>query len=316
MLREFLVNLFFVLVEWIRGILLTIIPSLNPKKDVTDKIVLITGGASGIGRIMAQSFAKLGAIVVIWDVNETGLKEVEKDIKESGGKCYSYVCDISERKNVYSTADQVKANLGTDHIDILINNAGIVNGKRFLDLDDERIERLMKVNSQAHFWTTKAFLPSMMEKNSGHIVAIASIAGLSGGCNMSDYCASKFSNIGFMEALMYELDSDGYTGVKTTIVCPWYINTGLFAGVQTGIIPLLEPSYVAKRIVEAVLREQELLFLPRLLYFMYTLKTLLPIQAMIKMFRALNGHRQMDTFVGREGVIGVSKGTPTPSRAL
>ena len=282
---------------------MALIPNCFLRKDVTNKVILITGGASGIGRFMADKFASLNAKIVIWDVNEAGLSETVDSINKRMDKqvCFSFKCDISDRKAVYETADLVRQEVGD--VDILINNAGIVNGKRFLVLEEDKVERLLDINLKSHFWTIKAFLPSMMSKNSGHVVSIASIAGLSGGCNMTDYCASKFGAVGLMEALMYELRSDGYDGIYTTTVCPWYINTGLFAGVQAGIIPFLDPESVAERIVGGVLRNQEMLFLPRLLYIMNVFKSFLPIKAMVHLFRALNGHRQMDTFVGREGML-------------
>ncbi len=81
--------------------------------------------------------------------------------------------------------------------------------------------------------TTKAFLPDMMATNKGHIVSIASVAGLSGSVKLSDYCASKFAAVGFEESLRLELQCDGYYGIHSTVVCPFFINTGMFAGVKS-----------------------------------------------------------------------------------
>ena len=84
--------------------------------------------------------------------------------------------------------------------------------------------------------TTKAFLPSMLENNHGHVVTIASSAGLFGVCGLCDYCASKFGAVGFDESLMMELRAMKKTGVHTTVVCPFFINTGMFDGVKTRYI--------------------------------------------------------------------------------
>lgn len=108
--------------SWLLGIWSFFIPKKYRMKKIEGEIVLITGAASGLGRIMAIRFAKLKARVVIWDVNEAGLKDTAKFVKRFGAQCYHYVCDISDRKLVYATADKVKADVG--NVSILINNAG------------------------------------------------------------------------------------------------------------------------------------------------------------------------------------------------
>lgn len=112
---------------------------------------------------------------------------------------FCYKINLCERNSIYETAKRVKEDIGS--VDILINNAGVVSGKNFLDIPDEKIELTLKVNTLAHFWTVKAFLPDMVKKNSGHIVTVASVAGNLAGCAMSDYHASKFANVGFDLAL-------------------------------------------------------------------------------------------------------------------
>lgn len=142
----------------IRAIVLFFIPKCLRFKDVSNDIVLITGGASGLGRLMAIRFAKLGAKVVIWDLNAAGLEETAKMIeelrskKESVGKCHYYQVDISNRFNVYAAADRVKQEIGT--VSIVVNNAGIVTGKRFLECQDEQIIKTFDVNTLAHFWVS------------------------------------------------------------------------------------------------------------------------------------------------------------------
>lgn len=172
-----LLSIFKMLIKWIEGMVLAFTPSKFLEKDVSGQVVLITGGASGIGRIMAEKFAERGARIVIWDVNESGLKETKDHLNQRHGKqvCSSFVCDISDRETVYRTAEEVRAQIGC--IDILVNNAGIVNGKRLLQLDDSKIVKLLEINTLSHFWTVKAFLPDMISRRRGHIVSIASIAG-------------------------------------------------------------------------------------------------------------------------------------------
>ncbi|KFV40165.1 Epidermal retinol dehydrogenase 2, partial [Tyto alba] len=202
------------------------------KKNVSGEIVLITGAGSGIGRLLSLKFASLGATLVLWDINQEGLKETSRLARENGAvRVHSYICDCCKRQDVYRVADQVKKEVGD--VNILINNAGIVTGKRFTDCPDSLVEKNMEVNIMAHFWSYKAFLPAMVASNHGHLVSIASSAALTGVRGLSDYCASKFAAVGFAESVDLEMRYLGKTGVKTTIVCPFLINTGMFEGCRT-----------------------------------------------------------------------------------
>ncbi|NXA54094.1 RDHE2 dehydrogenase, partial [Nothocercus julius] len=271
------------------------------KKSVAGEIVLITGAGSGIGRLLSIKFARLGATLVLWDINQEGLKETSRLAKENGAvRVQSYICDCSKRQEVNRVADQVKKEVGD--VSILINNAGIVTGKRFIDCPDSLVEKTMEVNIMAHFWTYKAFLPAMMASNHGHLVSIASSAGLIGVNRLADYCASKFAAVGFAESVSLEMKDLGKTGIKTTIVCPYFISTGMFDGCQTKwprLLPILEPEYVAERIVTAVRQNQEILILPRSLYFFFALKNMLPVKVGVLLGDFAGALHFMDTFRGR-----------------
>ncbi|XP_066037111.1 epidermal retinol dehydrogenase 2-like [Chamaea fasciata] len=271
------------------------------KKNVSGEIVLITGAGSGIGRLLAIKFASLGATVVLWDINQEGLNCTVKLARENGaGRVHSYICDCSKRQDVYRAADQVKKEVGD--VSILINNAGIVIGKRFLESPDSLLEKTMEVNTVAHFWTYKAFLPAMIAANHGHLVSIASCAGLCGGNQLSDYCASKFAAIGFAESIDMEMRVLRKTGVKTTIVCPFFINTGMFDGVISKwphVLPFLDPEYVAERIISAVRQNQEMLIIPRIVYAIIFLKIFLPVKATVLLLDYFGCLDVMSTFKGR-----------------
>ena len=118
----------------------------------------------------------------------------------------------------------------------------MVSGKRFLDCSDDEIRRTMAVNTMAHFWTVKAFLPEMIARDSGHVVTVASAAGTIGVSRLADYCASKFAAVGFDESLRVELGQIA-PGVVTTVICPFFITTGMFDGVRTRVpwlLPILD----------------------------------------------------------------------------
>ncbi|XP_015209198.1 epidermal retinol dehydrogenase 2 isoform X2 [Lepisosteus oculatus] len=244
------------------------------RKNVAGEIVLITGAGSGIGRLMAIEFAKLGAALVLWDISKEGNKETARLAKEKGAsRVHSYLCDCSNTAEVYRVADQVKREVGD--VSILINNAGIVTGKKFIESPDNLIVKTMEVNTMAHFWTYKAFLPAMIASNHGHLVSIASSAGMIGVNGLADYCASKFAAVGFAESVALELEAKKKNGIKTTIVCPYFINTGMFDGCSTkwpNLLPILNPDYAARKIVDGILKDQVYILLPRTLYLLMGLK--------------------------------------------
>uniref|UniRef100_A0A4W6ERQ6 Short chain dehydrogenase/reductase family 16C member 5 n=1 Tax=Lates calcarifer TaxID=8187 RepID=A0A4W6ERQ6_LATCA len=258
-------SFFLFLPRSIMNFFLETIQVLLRKKNVAGEVVLITGAGSGIGRLMAQEFAALGTVLVLWDINQEGMKETAQLAKQSGAsRVHYYLCDCSDRMSV-------KREVGD--VSILVNNAGIVTGKKFMDAPDSLIEKTMEVNTM----TYKAFLPAMIANNHGHLVSIASSAGLIGVNGLADYCASKFGAVGFAESVGLELLATGKDGIKTTIVCPYFINTGMFDGCQTkwpSLLPILNPDYVAKKIIHAVLTDQVYLLLPKSIYLIAALKKL------------------------------------------
>eukprot|EP00824_Muranothrix_gubernata_P002439 TRINITY_DN12938_c0_g1_i1.p2 TRINITY_DN12938_c0_g1~~TRINITY_DN12938_c0_g1_i1.p2 ORF type:complete len:291 (+),score=64.88 TRINITY_DN12938_c0_g1_i1:2-874(+) len=269
-------------------------------KNVEGKIVLVTGGGSGIGRLMALRFAERKAKIVLWDVVKDAMEEVAEEIRKAGGVAFTYVVDVSKSANIYAAAERVKADVG--RVDILVNNAGIVSGKPLLDLPDEKIEMTFAVNTLSHFYTCKAFLPAMIAANEGHIVTIASSAAYVGIPRMTDYCSSKWAAFGFNESLRLELAHNGHTGVKTTVICPFYINTGMFEGVRTRfplLLPILEPDYVADQIINAVLKEKAVLTLPYLPTLTGILRSLLPVCIFDWIGNFLGTTSSMDSFKGR-----------------
>ncbi|XP_069477175.1 epidermal retinol dehydrogenase 2 isoform X2 [Ambystoma mexicanum] len=272
------------------------------RKNVSGEIVLITGAGSGIGQLMAIEFARLGASLVLWDINEEGNKETSRLVKEHGAlRVHDYICDCSNRLEVYKVADQVKKEVGD--VTILINNAGIVTGKKFIDSPDSLVEKTMAVNCMAHFWTCKAFLPAMMASNHGHVVSIASSAGLIGVNGLADYCASKFAAIGFAESVGLEMLDLGKKGVKTTIVCPYFINTGMFDGCSSkwpNLLPILEPEYAVKKIMDAILKEQVFLVMPRSLYIVFGIRNMISVNLGLLLGDYFGAFHFMDHFKGRK----------------
>ncbi|XP_040822633.1 estradiol 17-beta-dehydrogenase 11 isoform X1 [Ochotona curzoniae] len=230
------------------------------KKSVSGEIVLITGAGHGIGRQTAYEFAKLKSKLVLWDINKHGIEETAAECRKLGAQAHPYVVDCSNREDIYNSAKKVKADVGD--VSILINNAGVVYTSDLFATQDPQIEKTFEVNVLAHFWTTKAFLPAMMENNHGHIVTVASAAGHTVVPFLLAYCSSKFAAVGFHRALTDELAALERTGVKTTCLCPNFINTGFIKNPSTSLGPTLEPEEVVNKLMNGILTEEKMIFVP------------------------------------------------------
>jgi len=241
------------------------------KQSFKNKIVLVTGGAMGIGKLMSEKLKAQGATVVIWDINKSALAEMSQK------GFHTYTVDVTNKETVFETQKQVKNDVGI--VEILFNNAGIVSGKSLMDLTERQIRLTMDVNVISHFWTCQSFLPDMVKRGSGHIVTLSSVAGFDGQPNFTDYCASKFACRGFAESLRRELKG---TGVKSTIVHPFVIETGMFHGSKssTGFWQLLGssmlPDYAAQEILNGVAMGQIRLLLPLRSFWLPALGEILP----------------------------------------
>lgn len=156
---------------------------------------------------------------------------------------------MSSVESVKLAAEAAKEKFG--EVNLLINNAGIVSGKKLLDNTEKMIEKTIAVNCTSHHYTVREFLPDMLHKNKGHIVTIASAAGWNGVNGLVDYCASKFGAVGFDESLRLELKALN-SKVKTTCICPFFIDTGMFDGVKSPFVPILKEDYAVNRILNAI----------------------------------------------------------------
>ncbi|WMY77147.1 SDR family oxidoreductase [Citricoccus sp. I39-566] len=258
--------------------------------------VLITGGGSGIGRLMALEAARRGAEVIVWDLSEPAGRGTADAITERGGTARAYGVDVTDWQAVGRTAEE------TGPVDVVINNAGVVSGARLLDIPAESIERTVNVNILALYWVTRAFLGGMIARGHGSVVTIASAAGLTGVARQTDYSASKWAAIGFTESLRNELRADGHP-VNTLVVCPFYIDTGMFAGVRSRfprLLPILDPDEVTLKVIDAIEAGRRQLVLPPLVRAVPVLRAL-PVAAFDRILDVLGVNQTMDHFTGRPG---------------
>ncbi|KAK0081002.1 hypothetical protein PV326_007901 [Microctonus aethiopoides] len=220
------------------------------------------------------------------------IQDVVEEIKSTGGECTGYVCNVANKKEVYRVSKLVKIEVG--NVTIIVNNAGYVCGKTFMNIPDNEIEKTFKVNTLSHYWINKSFMNEMMKENHGHIVTVASVAGLLGTYNCTDYSAAKFAAVGYHESLFTELKVHGYHGIHTTLICPYFINTNMFPGVKPRLIAMLEPEYVAEEIVSAILTNEINVTMPRSTRYLLPLKSWMPAKlSWALMYNILQGPQTM-----------------------
>ncbi len=261
------------------------------------KNIIITGGASGIGRIMAREFLKRGATVIVWDMSQPNIEATNDELSSLGSLKIQRV-DITDTSNIKMAAEELRKELGD--IDIIINNAGVVVGGSFAEQTIENIDRVMKINTNGAMYVTHEFLGDMIRRDSGYICNIASSAGTISNPNMSVYVASKWATFGWSDSLRLELKRSG-SKVGVTTILPYYINTGMFDGVESRI-PILKPEHAARVIIESIEHKRPI----RSIYsWMYNttrfMQGLLPSSwvefILDKVFRIYN---TMDHFTGRK----------------
>ncbi|WP_441682130.1 SDR family oxidoreductase [Flaviflexus sp.] len=270
-------------------------------------VVLITGAASGIGKEMAEGAAHRGAKhVIVWDIDEEGGEIAASEIRSFGADATYYRVDLTDPDDVAAVGKRVLAEHG--RVDVLINNAGIVTGKDFLDLTEEEIARTFDINALALYRTTRVFLPGMIERGKGSVTTIASAAGLLGVARQTDYSASKFAAVGFTESLRAELRHHG-NPLHTLIVHPYYTNTRMFDGVKSrvsALLPILDTEEVAARILDAIEAGNQSLVMPRFAATIRLMKCL-PVPVLDRVTDLFGIHSTMDEFVGHSGKRGDSQ---------
>lgn len=263
------------------------------------KRVLITGGASGIGKIMGRKALERGCShLIIWDINQEGLMQTQTEFQTLGGKISLFQVDISDLEQINSAAEKV--NTQTGGIDILINNAGIVVGKYFHEHTHEQISKSMLVNSSALMHITAEFLPGMMARNLGAICNIASSAGLISNPKMSVYAASKWAAVGWSDSLRLEMEQLK-KNISVTTIMPFYISTGMFDGVRSKLLPILEPEKTSEKIIKAIESETKMLAMPLPYWFIRFSQGILPLPVFDWVMRNVFGiYDTMKDFKGRE----------------
>jgi 3-oxoacyl-[acyl-carrier protein] reductase len=216
------------------------------------KVAVVTGGSRGIGRAVALALAKQGANVVLAARDQEHLLSVAREVESLGRRVLPVAGDLRLEESVETLREKTLAAFGT--VDILVNNAGVGKYGPLLDFTPEDYDWIMDTNMRSSFLVTRAFLPTLLEKKSGDLVFVASVAGLKGLPHEAVYCASKFAQVGFAQALDHELREKG---IRVSVVAPGGVRTEFAFG--TGRTPgdprletFLRPEEVADAVVFAL----------------------------------------------------------------
>lgn len=269
--------------------------------------VLITGGASGIGRIMGRICLEKGASnLIVWDINQANIDKTEAELSDvkpaeagvSKGQIHSYIVNVSDPHAIKSAYEKVKSEVGD--VEILVNCAGIVRGNNTFDKQTvQDIDLTMDINANAPMYVALAVLPDMLRRDRGHICNIASAAGMLGVPKLSVYCASKWAVIGWTESMRVEL-KQARSHVRVTSVAPYFINTGMFDGVNSKVFPILDPEKTAAKIIRAVEVGKSFRGIPFAYHFIRIWQGLLPNFLFDFIFGKVFGvYSVMDHFTGR-----------------
>ncbi|CAD6189133.1 unnamed protein product [Caenorhabditis auriculariae] len=234
------------------------------QKNVAGQTIVITGGASGLGKEMALDFGRRGAKVAIVDVNKEGGDAVVDEIKSSGGTAHYWTCDISDHHQMNKVALEIHERF--ENVHIVVCNAAILSFAPFMDITNEHLKRSYEVNVLGCVNTIRAFLGKMEQRNSGHIVAVSSIAGFSGETLGLAYCSTKFAVRGVMECLQMEMRDRGLDGIQCTTLCPYFARTPmvLSQGMRPTCtwFPFMSAKTCSRGMVDAILKEKVLAFVP------------------------------------------------------
>ncbi|KAI6212111.1 17-beta-hydroxysteroid dehydrogenase 13 [Aphelenchoides besseyi] len=242
-------------------------------RNLQGKRVLIVGGGGGVGSAVARKLADEGVEIALWDNDELKLKSLSKELKESGYDVITQVVDICHAKEVSNAADQLAKNHNFE-VEILFNTAGYCHLYDSLHDSDERIERVLDTNLKGVVWCSRVYWKQFLQKRKGHIISMASVAGIAPVPHLNEYTATLHGVVGYMDVL----EADTYARVNTPMA-----NTLKTTG--NARWPWLEATQVAEKVVYAMRTHERTLTFPAEAALFCSLKSILPTRR----FNLLNG---------------------------
>ena len=218
----------------------------------TNKVVMITGASSGIGRGVALEIASRGADLGLLARREDLLNEIVGEARARGVRAVAAAADVRDAEAVREAADRFRQELGP--IDVLIANAGIGTADHAVQLKPEHVAEVMSINVLGAVNSVAAVAPEMVARGHGRLVAISSLAAYRGLAKSAAYCASKAALSSYFESVRIDLRN---TGVGVTIIHPGFIKTALTAGREAKMPYLMELDHAVKKIVSAIEKEKK-----------------------------------------------------------
>lgn len=203
-----------------------------------NKISVVTGAGRGIGRSIAMAFAKEGSHLILIARSKDQLNQVAEEAKNMGKKPLVVPCDVSSPQEVENMVKSVRDHF--DHIDVLVNNAGISKRSALLEYDDDTWLEVIRVNLFGAYLCTKALLPMIQQTGKGRIINMASTAAKNPIPFNTAYSASKHGLLGLTKSLAIELALTGYPGITVNAVCPFFVNTEMFQGPQGYVAQMMK----------------------------------------------------------------------------
>jgi short-subunit dehydrogenase len=265
--------------------------------ELKGKRVLITGGAQGIGLEMALKFAGRGSEIVIADLNEAKLAEAKAKVEEAGAATWAFPVDVTNPASIAALRGQIAAEAGP--VDVLVNNAGVVFGGPFIETPLDRHFKTYEVNVLGVAAMTHAFLADLIDRPEAHVVHISSASGFVGLPYGATYASSKWAVIGFSESIRAELRLMGHSHVRSTVVCPSYIGTGMFDGAEAPkATSILDPAKLAEKIVRGVERNRVQVLEPWMVKITPLLRELLPTALYDKISHLFGADTSMAQWTG------------------
>ena len=250
-------------------------------KSFKDKVVVVTGAASGIGAAISRRFAKEGARLALLDMDSEAVAHFANDLKTSQADAVAFGCDVANKNECTRATEAVLQHFGG--IDILINNAGITQRSAFAETNPDVFKRVMDVNFFGSLYCTKAALPSLISRK-GQIAVIESVGGIAPVLGRSGYCASKHALHGLFTTLRAELLTEG---VGVTIVCPGFVKTNLQTRAlggdgrvtghpQSRVGQQITAGAVADAVIKAMAKRKSLVLLTPVAHLTYWMNRLIP----------------------------------------
>jgi NADP-dependent 3-hydroxy acid dehydrogenase YdfG len=256
---------------------------------LTDQVAAITGGARGIGKETARALLEQGMKVAIGDLDLALATQTAQELG-SEDRIRAYQLDVTDKSSFEAFIDAAEADLGP--LDVLVNNAGIMQLGRFVEEDDNTTQRMIDININGVLYGMKIVLPRFLERHRGHLVNIASSAGKGGFPGGATYCGTKHFVVGVSEAVRAEVRE---TPIEVSCVMPVVVNTELAAGLQqTRGVKRIEPRDVAEAIVDALRVPRFDVFVPRSVAGITAVMGLLPRGGREAIARALKADKVLD----------------------